>query len=75
VNSHRFVRAWWWPVESWALIWPAHPAVKVRIGDELFALTAVEVKEPAEREAVLRHRGYGDPLPPILVFRFEPRST
>jgi hypothetical protein len=75
VNSHRFVRAWWWPVESWALIWPAHPDVKVRIGGELFALTAALVDDAAERDAVLRHRGYGDPLPPILVFRFEPRAT
>ena len=75
MNSHRFVRASWWPVESWALIWPAHPAVKVRIGDELFALTALEVQDAAEREKVLRHRGYDPPPPGIIVFRFEPSST
>jgi hypothetical protein len=75
VNSHRFVRAAWWPVESWALIWPEHPDVKVRIGDEIFALTAVVVEDAAEREKVLRHRGYDAPLPPIVVFRFEPRAA
>jgi hypothetical protein len=75
VNSHRFVRAAWWPALSWALIWPEHPDVKVRIGDEIFALTAVVVEDAAEREKVLRHRGYDDPLPPIVVFRFEPRAV
>jgi hypothetical protein len=73
VQSHRWARASWWPVQSWAEIWIEHPDVRVRIGDELFDLRAVHVTDPREREAVLRFRGY-DPAPDgIAVFRFEPR--
>jgi hypothetical protein len=74
VQSHRFVRSSWWPVESWALIWEREPHVRVRIGDELFALRAVPVGDAVEREKVLRHRGYDPPPAEIVVFRFEPRA-
>ena len=73
-QSHRWALSSWWPVESWAAIWIAHPDVRVRLGDELFQLRAVQVSDAAERDAVLRFRGY-DPVPPgIVVFRFEPRG-
>jgi hypothetical protein len=73
-QSHRWALASWWPVESWAAIWIARPEVRVRLGDELFELQAVHVTDPAQREAVLRFRGY-DPVPPgIVVFRFDPRG-
>jgi len=73
-QSHRWALAPWWPVESWAAVWIAHPEVRVRLGDQLFDLTAVQVTDPALREAVLRERGY-DPAPDgIVVFRFEPRT-
>jgi hypothetical protein len=75
VNSHRFVRSSWWPARSWALIWLEEPAVKVRIGDAIFALDAREVQDAAERDKVLRHRGYDPPPAGILVFRFEPRAV
>lgn len=46
----------------------------MRIDGRLYDLQAVHVTAPAEREAVLRLRGY-DPVPPgIAVFRFEPRG-
>jgi hypothetical protein len=73
VNSHRYVRSSWWPVESWALIWEREPAVRVRIGQELFALRAVVADAP-EREKVLRHRGYDPPPAGIVVFRFDPAA-
>jgi hypothetical protein len=74
VQSHRWALASWWPVESWAAIWIAHPEVKVRLGDELFELQAVRITEAAQRESVLHFRGY-DPVPPgIVVFRFDPRA-
>jgi len=73
-QSHRWALAPWWPVESWAAVWIAHPEVRVRLGDQLFDLTAVQVTDAALREAVLRDRGY-DPAPDgIVVFRFEPRT-
>ena len=73
-QSHRWALASWWPVESWAAIWIAHPEVRVRLGDELFELRAAHVTDAATRDAVLRFRGY-DPVPPgIQVFRFEPRG-
>jgi len=75
VQSHRWALASWWPVESWAAIWIAHPAVKVRLGDELFELRAVQISDAAQRESVLRFRGY-DPVPAgIVVFRFDPRAS
>ena len=74
VQSHRFVRASWWPVESWALIWLAEPDVRVRIGEEIFALRATPVSDPAERTPILRDRGYDPPPDGIVVFRFEPRT-
>lgn len=74
VQSHRWALASWWPVESWAAIWIANPDVRVRLGDRLFELRAVHVTEAAEREGVLRFRGY-DPVPDgIQVFRLEPRE-
>jgi hypothetical protein len=73
-QSHRWALASWWPVQSWAEIWIAHPDVRVRLDEQLYELRAVHVTAPAEREAVLRHRGY-DPVPAgIAVFRFEPRA-
>ncbi|MFI5317781.1 MAG: hypothetical protein ACHQ6T_18915 [Myxococcota bacterium] len=73
-QSHRWALASWWPVESWAAIWIAHPDVRVRLGDELFELRAVHVTDEAARDAVLHFRGY-EPVPPgIQVFRFEPRA-
>jgi hypothetical protein len=73
-QSHRWALASWWPVESWAAIWIAHPDVKVRLADDLFELRAVQITDPTQRESVLRFRGY-DPIPPgIVVFRFEPRA-
>jgi hypothetical protein len=73
-QSHRWALSSWWPVESWAAIWIAHPDVRVRLGDELFELRAVQVTDMAQRDTVLRFRGY-DPVPPgIVVFRFEPRG-
>ncbi len=72
-QSHRWARAKWWPTESWASIWLQHPDVRVRIGDRLYELRAVEVTEPGLRETLLRERGY-DPVPDgIVLFRFEPR--
>lgn len=74
VQSHRWAFASWWPVESWAEIWLEHPEVRVRLGDELFELTAVHVTDPVQRPAVLQSRGY-DPVPDgIALFRFEPRG-
>lgn len=74
VQSHRWALASWWPVESWAAIWIAHPEVKVRLGSELFELQAVRITDAAQRESVLRFRGY-DPVPPgIVLFRFDPRD-
>lgn len=74
VQSHRWVFASWWPVESWAEIWLAHPDVRVRLGDRLYELLAIHVTEPEARGAVLRFRGY-DPIPEgIAVFRFERRA-
>ena len=73
-QSHRWALSSWWPVESWAAIWIAHPEVRVRLGGELFELEAVHVTDAAQREAILRFRGY-DPVPPgIVLFRFEPRG-
>lgn len=72
-QSHRWAMAPWWPVESWASIWLQYPDVRVRIGEQLFELRAVEVTEPGLRETILRQRGY-DPVPDgIVLFRFEPR--
>ena len=74
VQSHRWALSSWWPVESWAAIWIASPDVRVRLGDRLFELQAVHVTDAAERDAVLKFRGY-DPIPAgIQVFRFESRS-
>lgn len=74
VQSHRWALAEWWPVESWAAIWIAEPVVRVRLDDELYAMRAIQVTDPAQREAVLKLRGY-DPVPDgIVVFRFEPQS-
>lgn len=74
VQSHRWAQATWWPVESWAAIWIAEPDVRVRVGERIYAMRAVQVSEPAKREAILGQRGY-DPVPAgIVVFRFEPRA-
>jgi hypothetical protein len=74
VQSHRWALSSWWPVQSWAAVLIANPDVRVRLGDELFDLRAVRVLDEAQRESVLRFRGY-DPVPPgIVVFRFEPRG-
>ena len=74
VQSHRWALASWWPVQSWAAVLIANPDVRVRLGDELFDLRAVRVDDEAQREAVLRFRGY-DPVPPgIVVFRLERRG-
>jgi len=73
-QSHRWALADWWPVESWAEIWLASPDVRVRVGDALYELRAVPVRDPALREPILRARGY-DPVPDgIVLFRFEPRA-
>ena len=59
---------------SWAAVWIENPDVTVRLGDDLFKVTAVRVSDAAEREPVLRFRGY-DPVPEgIVLFRFEPRG-
>jgi hypothetical protein len=72
-QSHRFALADWWPVESWAAIWLAHPDVRVRIGEQIFELRAVRVTDAAVREPLLKQRGY-DPVPEgIVLFRFEAR--
>jgi len=74
VRSHRFAFAPWWLVESWAEIWIEHPDVRVRVGDELFALTAIRITDPGQREAVLQSLGY-DPVPDgMALFRLEPRG-
>ncbi len=74
VQSHRWALASWWPVESWAAIWIEEPQVRVRIGAALFELRAAYVTEPAERDPILKLRGY-DPVPDgIAVFRFDPRE-
>ena len=74
VQSHRWAFASWWPVESWAQVWRAHSAVRVRIDSSLFELRAVHVTEPAERSSVLESRGY-EPIPEgIAVFRFDRRE-
>ena len=74
VQSHRWARASWWPVQSWAAIWSEHPDVRVRIGDALYDVTAREITAAPERGAILAFRGY-DPVPDgIVVFRFEPRA-
>jgi hypothetical protein len=73
-QSHRWALASWWPVTSWAAVWIENPDVTVRLGDELFKVTAVRVSDAAQREPVLRFRGY-DPVPEgIVLFRFEPRG-
>jgi hypothetical protein len=73
-QSHRWALADWWPVESWAEIWLAHPDVRVRIGDQIFELRAVRVNDPVVREPMLKARGY-DPVPDgIVLFRLEPRA-
>jgi hypothetical protein len=73
-QSHRWALASWWPTESWAAIWLAHPDVRVRIGDAIYELRAVRVDDPAVREPILKDRGY-DPVPDgIVLFRFEARA-
>lgn len=73
-QSHRWALASWWPVTSWAAIWIENPDVRVRLGDALYPVTAVRVTDAAQRESVLRFRGY-DPVPEgIVLFRFEPRG-
>lgn len=75
VQSHRWALSPWWPAQSWAEIWIAEPAVRVRLDGDLYDLRAVHVTDPVQREAVLRARGY-DPVPDgIAVFRFEPRDA
>jgi hypothetical protein len=72
-QSHRWALARWWPTESWAAIWLAHPDVRVRVGATIYALRAVRVTDPAARDPILRARGY-EPVPEgIVLFRFEPR--
>ncbi len=74
VQSHRWVFASWWPVESWAAIWREHPEVRVRLDDALFELRAVHLTNAAERNSILSFRGY-DPAPDgIAVFRFDGRE-
>ncbi len=74
VQSHRWVMAGWWPVQSWAGVWIEHPDVRVRLGDSLYDVKATRVTDAQERETVLAFRGY-DPVPEgIVLFRFEPRS-
>lgn len=72
VHSHRWARAPWYPVESWAEIWLEEPAVQVRLGDALYSLEAVAVTEPQVRTEVLTSRGY-DPVPEGIVL-FELRA-
>ncbi len=73
-QSHRFALSKWWPVTSWAAVWIENPDVTVRLGDDLYKVTAVRVGDAAERRPVLRFRGY-DPVPEgIVLFRFEPRG-
>jgi hypothetical protein len=74
VQSHRWALARWWPAESWAEIWLAEPDVRVRLGDQLYELRALQVSEPERRAAILRFRGYDSPPEGIVVFRFEPRG-
>ena len=75
VQSHRWVRAPWWPVKSWAVVWLEHPEVRVRIGDALYDVVATPLEPGAQRDAILRARGY-DPVPEgIVLFRFEPRPA
>ena len=74
VQSHRWALADWWPVQSWAAIWLAHPDVRVRIDGRLYELRAVRVTDAALRTPILAARGY-DPVPDgIVLFRFEPRT-
>ena len=74
VQSHRWVFASWWPVESWAEIWIEEPQIRVRIDTALFELHAAYVTQPAERDPILKLRGY-DPVPDgIALFRFDPRE-
>lgn len=73
-QSHRWALARWWPVESWASIWIEHPDVRVRIDGRIFELRAVHVTDPAQRDRVLRERGYDPPPAGIALFRFEPRG-
>ena len=73
-QSHRWALAPWWPVESWAAVWIAHPDVKVRLGSALYELRAVRVTDAAERDPILASRGY-QPIPEgIVLFRFDPRG-
>lgn len=73
-QSHRWALADWWPVESWAALWLAHPDVRVRIGEQIFELRAVRVTDAAVREPLLRARGY-EPVPDgIVLFRLEARA-
>ncbi len=74
VQSHRWALASWWPVTSWAAVWIDHPDVRVRVGDAIYELRAMRVTEPAERTAILKHRGYEPPPDGIVVFRFVPRA-
>ena len=74
VQSHRWALADWWPTQSWAAIWLAHPDVRVRIGGRIYELRAVRVTDAAVRTPILEGRGY-DPVPDgIVLFRFEPRA-
>jgi hypothetical protein len=75
VQSHRWAFASWWPTESWALVWIAHPDVRVRVGSSIFELDAVHVTDAAERSPILQARGY-DPVPDgIALFRFDRRGA
>ena len=73
-QSHRWALAWWWPTESWPLVWMGHPNVKVRIGASLFELTAVYVTSDEERTPVMASVGYEPPPEGIALFRFDPRQ-
>ncbi len=74
VQSHRWALASWWPVQSWAVIWIAHPEIRVRTGGRIFELTAVHIRDAEDRGRVLVFRGY-DPVPDgIALFRFDRRS-
>ncbi len=73
VQSHRWVDASWWPMESWASIWQQEPNVVVRIGNDLFRLTAHVVT--GTRHEILTARGY-EPIPDgIVVFKFTEPET
>jgi len=73
-QSHRWALADWWPTESWAAIWLAHPEVRVRIGERIYELRALRVTDAALREPILAGRGY-DPIPDgVVLFRFESRT-